>query len=108
MSHATWPSLWRIDQAKIGRYLLNLDHPEGGPKARFFLGFGFSPEAAQVFAEALAAHPWNNPPGRLVTPPIGLPRLIFEGALPAPDGRAPRVRTVWERESNAVARLLTA
>lgn len=37
------------------------------------------------------------------------PRYEVEGELDAPDGRRPRVRTVWQLDHDAVApRLLTA
>nr|WP_286158899.1 DUF6883 domain-containing protein [Methylobacterium sp. Leaf456] len=88
--------------------MLDIDHPVGGAKAKFFLGFGFSPAESEAFASALAAHPWLNAQGRLITPPIGLPRLTFEGPLMAPDGRSPRVRTVWELTPDDTARFLTA
>ena len=31
-----------VDEAKLTRYLLDLTHPSGGPKAIFFLAHGFS------------------------------------------------------------------
>jgi hypothetical protein len=108
LSAIPWPSLWQVAEDKLIKYLLDIDHPVGGSKAKFFLGFGFSPAEPEALASALAAHPWLNPQGRLVTPPIGLPRLTFEGPLVAPDGRAPRVRTVWEVTPDDTARFLTA
>ncbi|GJE74766.1 DUF6883 domain-containing protein [Methylorubrum suomiense] len=108
MSAHPWPSLWQVAEDKLVKYLLDINHPVGGPKAKFFLNFGFSPSAPEAFAAALAAHPWLNTQGRLMTPPIGLPRLTFEGPLAAPDGREPRVRTVWEIVSDDTARFLTA
>jgi hypothetical protein len=32
----------RVEQKKIAEYLLNLDHPQGASKARFFQARGFS------------------------------------------------------------------
>jgi len=31
-----------VEQKKIADYLLNLSHPEGGGKSRFFLAMGFT------------------------------------------------------------------
>ena len=36
-----WQPPLEIPDAKVVHYLLNVDHPKGGPKARFFLAFGF-------------------------------------------------------------------
>lgn len=47
---------FRVPTAKLTEYLLNPRHPEGGSKARFFLGLGFSPEAPEDLAEALLRH----------------------------------------------------
>jgi len=38
---------------KIQNYLLNLAHPIGGGKARFFLHFGFHAEKWQLLADAV-------------------------------------------------------
>ncbi len=42
----------RIPNDKIVFYLLNVDHPKGGPKARFFLSFGFDPTKPGIMADA--------------------------------------------------------
>jgi hypothetical protein len=34
-----------LDDRKIIRYLLNTVHPTGAPKTKFFISFGFSPDA---------------------------------------------------------------
>ncbi|KQP60408.1 DUF6883 domain-containing protein [Methylobacterium sp. Leaf112] len=108
MSLDDQPTSWLIDQDKITKYLLNLTHRSGGPKPRFFLAFGFAIERPQILAHALASHPILNPPGRERTMPLGYPRLVFEGPLETPDGRAPQIRTVWQCEHPTEARFLTA
>ncbi|WP_331254794.1 DUF6883 domain-containing protein [Methylobacterium currus] len=35
---------------------MNVDHPKGGSKARFFLAFGVDPSRPEVMAEALIFH----------------------------------------------------
>lgn len=108
MSTRPWPTTWLIDGNEISRYLLDLNHPEGKHKAKIFLAFGFTLSDPEEFAHALATHPWINPQERLKMVPMGLPRLTFEGPLATPDGRSPRVRTVWELMSDDTARFLTA
>ena len=52
---ATIPNFERavVAAAKLKAYLLNLGHPKGGPKARFFLANGFTDETLE---RALRAH----------------------------------------------------
>lgn len=49
------PNCWdaEISRNKIADYLLCLEHPEGGPKARFFISWGFSPQEENLFASSL-------------------------------------------------------
>ncbi|WP_279598472.1 DUF6883 domain-containing protein [Methylobacterium sp. J-026] len=35
--------LFEVPEDKIVHYLLNVNHPKDGPKARYFLTFGFDP-----------------------------------------------------------------
>jgi len=39
-----------IERIKIVDYLLNHEHPEGWPKARFFEAFGFTAKGWETFA----------------------------------------------------------
>ena len=45
-----------IAPEKLSGYLLDPNHAEGGAKARFFLGFGFSAQRPEALATALLAH----------------------------------------------------
>lgn len=46
-----------VPEAKIVKYLLNLEHKQGGKdKAIYFMRFGFTIEAWEVLAQALLAH----------------------------------------------------
>jgi len=97
-----------IPQTKIGNYLLNLEHPDGGSKARFFLHFGFQRVAWKVLAEALRQHVRDNEVARLDTDADGV-TYIIEGTLVTPSGRKPRVRSVWLLEAGELApRFITA
>jgi hypothetical protein len=46
-----------VPEAKLVKYLLNIEHPSGGKdKAIFFMRFGFTVEDWEVMATALLAH----------------------------------------------------
>ena len=97
-----------VEQAKIVEYLLNPAHRFGASKARFFAQFGFRPEAWELLAVALREQGRQNEVTKLTETGFG-PRYEVEGALRAPDGRRPRVRTVWQMgEGETVPRLITA
>ncbi len=94
-----------VEPEKITDYLLNHAHRYGASKARFFAGFGFD---AATLAQALLEHGRRHEVANVRQTPFG-PRYEVEGELPAPDGRAPRVRTVWQVDAGEIApRLITA
>ncbi len=98
-----------IEYNKLRGYLLNLEHPKGGPKARFFLNGGFSLYYHTPLIMALERHVHDNPlnidldiePDR-----FGDFDIIAEGPMQVPDGRTPNVRTVWEPQGIVGGRLL--
>jgi filamentous hemagglutinin len=97
-----------VEREKIADYLLNPAHRYGASKARFFAAFGFRLEQWGTFALALREHGQVHDVSRVRETGYG-PRYEVEGALRAPDGRRPRVRTVWQLDHGAVApRLITA
>jgi uncharacterized protein DUF6883 len=97
-----------VEEAKLCEYLLNTGHRFGASKARFFAEFGFSLGAWQVLAIALKQHGQENEVTRAKETGFG-PRYEVEGELAAPDGRRPRVRTVWQVDAGEIApRLITA
>lgn len=108
MSDLPWPSSFSLDPRKVVHYLLDEFHLEGGPKARFFLRFGFEAAAPFDLASALIAHPtWDT----FVTKTVserGDVKLAFEDPITAPDGRTPHIRTVWRLDENGAARFVTA
>lgn len=98
----------RVDRAKVVDYLLSPDHEKGGPKAGFSLGFGFTRERWEVFAEALRIHGASHEVVRIVPTQHGM-RYVLDGILAVPDGRNPVVRTVWQVDSgDDVPRLISA
>ena len=97
-----------VEQAKIVEYLLNPAHRYGASKARFFAQFGFRPEAWEVLSVALREHGQQNEVTKQTETGFG-PRYEVAGELRAPDGRRPRVRTVWQMDEGETApRLITA
>jgi len=97
-----------VEREKIVDYLLNPGHRYGASKARFFIGFGFRVQEWEAFAQALREHGLSYDVKRAKETGFG-PRFEVEGELVAPDGRHPRVRTVWQLDHGKVApRLITA
>ena len=97
-----------VDRAKVVTYLLNREHPDGRHKAAFFERFGFKVEEWTVLTEALRAHGRTHPVVTLVESSHGT-RYIVEGEIVTPDGRNPRIRTVWLVEAKTTPpRLITA
>jgi hypothetical protein len=94
-----------IGEDKVAQYLLNVDHPKGGPKAEFFIAHGYRPEATTNFLLALFDH---GKPGHLVseTPTEFGIKYVYEGPMLMADGSTPRVRSVWHKGTDDVRRLL--
>jgi hypothetical protein len=103
---ATIPNFDRaiIEPKKLSEYLLNLNHPKGGAKAKFFLANGF---ASDTLAAALVAHASGAEAIVKITPFSVL--YAVERPLDMPSGRSRQVRAVWEiRNGETVPRLVTA
>jgi hypothetical protein len=97
-----------IARAKVLDYLLAEAHPHGRHKAAFFTRFGFSRDAWQVLASVLARHGAENEVSRTEDSRFGT-RYIIQGAVTAPDGRRPMIRTVWFVETGeSTPRFVTA
>ena len=84
----------RVERKKIVEYLLSSSHPDGSAKARFFIRFGFSSERWKIFAEALRQHGRDHDVSASIGSRHGT-RYSVDGSLETPDGRNPKVRTVW-------------
>ncbi|WP_342110427.1 DUF6883 domain-containing protein [Methylobacterium sp. SI9] len=96
MTDKSVPVTWHIEAHKISRYLTDLAHPVGGPKAKYLMRFGFSPDEPAILANALVLHAMGNRPGMPSTTRVGTLAVVFEGTVLAPDGRDMPLRTVWE------------
>jgi hypothetical protein len=96
-----------IEHRKITRYLLNLEHEDGGPKARFFLAHGFTRCGWRRLSSALRQHALF---GVLSVEPViyGVKYEII-GPFPMPDGVIRELRSVWMIDVGASSpRLITA
>ena len=83
-----------VPRAKVTAYLLSLAHEDGRGKAKFFVRFGFQVEEWQTLASALQRHAADYEVTKVEESPFGK-RYVIEGAMAAPDGRFPSVRSVW-------------
>ena len=102
------PDQLRAESEKVAEYLMNVSHRHGASKAWFFARFGFRLEQWEVLAEALRRHGAAHEVTRTHQTPFG-PRFEVEGRIVSPDGRNPRLRTVWQWDDGEVApRLITA
>ena len=97
-----------VEREKVTGYLLNPAHRYGASKARFFAAFGFRAEGWETLAQARREHGRNHMVTKVKETGFG-PRYEVESELIAPDGRRPKVRTVWQLDEGEVApRLITA
>ena len=87
--------LAQVDREKIVGYLLSEDQPPERRKAGYFSRFGFRVEQWDIFAEALRIHGASHEVAEIEDSDYGL-RYLIDGILQTPDGRNPRVRTVWQ------------
>lgn len=97
-----------VYQRKLTDYLLNLAHPKGGTKAKFFLGRGFQPDNWEELSNALRHHANHNPVVQTKSTVFGV-NYALDCHLPTPDQSDPCIRTVWEvRPEDPRPRLITA
>lgn len=87
--------LAQVDREKITGYLLSEDQPNDRRKAGYFSRFGFRADLWEIFADALRVHGVTQEVVEIEESSYG-PRYIVEGFLQTPDGRNPRVITVWQ------------
>lgn len=94
-----------IPGRKIGEYLLNSDHPDGGPKAEFFLAHGCDPENVDPFLLCLFDHARVEHLAAATPTEFGV-KFVYEGPMTLPDGSTWRARSVWFRPTGDDRRLL--
>jgi hypothetical protein len=91
---------------EVTAYLFNTAHRYGASKARFFATFGFRLDVGEALAQALREHGQEHEVRTVRETGFG-PRYEVDGELNAPDGRRPRVRTVWQLDHGQIAPRLT-
>ncbi len=97
-----------VDETKIVDYLLSESHSDGRSKAAFFFSFGFDRTRWRELAAALRSHGAANEIASIQTSDYGT-RYMVDGIIKTPDGRNPRIRTVWIVDNvNDEPRLVTA
>lgn len=84
-----------VAESKIAKYLLDPSHKDGGPKAKFYAYFGFRQDEWQVFAEAVRTQAREQEITSVEKSDTYGTYYIIVGHLSSPDGRNPRVRSVW-------------
>jgi len=89
-----------IHPAKIYKYLLNPDHPDGASKERFFRSFGFDFSKGDLLTYALDKHAEERDIAEEVLSSHGR-KSIIRCEIEAPDGRNPCILAVWIQEEKA-------
>ena len=83
-----------VDKTKVVDYLLSESHSDGRSKAVFFFSFGFEQRNWRELAAALRSQGASNETTSIQTSDYGT-RYVVDGIIQTPDGRNPRIRTVW-------------
>ena len=85
-----------IDPLKLSGYLLNINHIDGGSKARLLMSFGFSVEDIYKLHEAVLLHA-DNADVALLQTSFG-DKFIVERSMPTPTGKSLMIRSIWIRK----------
>lgn len=97
-----------VHPSKITKYLLNLTSEKGGPKAKFFMRFGFTLENPDLLAEALKEHAVTQQIEKIIPFDWGM-KYILRCRCKTPDHRNPSVISVWNIPTGeTVPRLVSA
>ena len=83
-----------VPHRKVVDYLLDQDHPDGGPKARFFADHGYTAARADVVIADLKRHISEHSVANTRTSRFGISYAV-DGSIHAPDGQDIFIRTVW-------------
>ena len=96
-----------IAPAKLRGYLLNLRHPVGRAKARYFLTLGFRRRRWFELRAALLRHAAEGEVEELPRDALGQ-RYRVRGTIHGPRGARGRVLAVWLSTGTTGPRLITA
>ena len=91
---------------KLQRYLLNPDHPEGGPKAKFFReALGYTRENAGDLGKQLVFDPAKAVQTEVTEFGTKYNQVIN---VVGTNGRTIPIKTAWIRNTDGVVRMVTA
>jgi hypothetical protein len=97
-----------VDDSKVAGYLLCEEHEDGRGKAEFFKSFGFSLKEPVALKQALLDLVRKTDVAIVQPSPHGT-KYTVEGAIRAPDGRSPVVKSIWMIDHGTrIPRLITA
>ena len=85
----------RVQREKITGYLLAENPESGRGKPGFFARLGFNAENWRELADALKAVASAHEVTLVEETDFGV-KYVIEGSLATPDGRNPRIRTIWQ------------
>ncbi len=88
-----WPTRFVVPEPKITAYLLNASSKDGASKARYLISYGFDPDDPDTLRRALVGHARRSHFCGNRVADVGL-KYLFDGPLPAPNGRDAALRTV--------------
>jgi hypothetical protein len=83
-----------VPSAKITDYLLNLSHPVGGPKARWFLALGYKLDQPEQLASDLQCLVRTSDQFVVETTSFGV-KYKVKGSLTSPTGQVADIVAVW-------------
>lgn len=90
-----------VPDEKLGGYLLDPGHEDGGPKSRFLEAVGFDITRQDEVKAALLSHGAAFEATGIATP-FGM-KYHVDGMLISPTGRSVYVRTVWQIDAGTSA-----
>lgn len=94
---ASWPAVTFVHPDKIAKYLLDPGSDDGAAKCAYLTSYGFTAEDPFELARALEEHVCESNFERIEESDWGR-KFIFDGPLPAPNGRDATVVTVWMQD----------
>jgi hypothetical protein len=101
------PEALIVEENKITSYLLDLEHKQGGSKAKYFRNRGFSPQDWKTMASALRKHGATQTVTSTTTNEFGT-KYEVQCTIVTPDGKNPCILTAWIQEGEKPPRLVTA
>lgn len=97
-----------VELKKVTKYLLDVNHPIGGPKSAFYFGYGFTLANPDLLIRALIHHANNRDVCETIESDYGT-KFILKCEIPTPNQMNPCVLSVWIlNKGSETPRLVTA